>query len=174
MRGDRIQHALVFLQRHIFHAWDTQQTREQFKDPLQEGLADRDVDGVARYCRDRVVKGDVRGNELGSVTGGGTLAFQRSSQRGDVAGFGVVGGEANHSRFERQARFPQVAAEFGRGLQQISYGPVNLFEHGLRSEGDAARPFAVLDLNDPHCRQRLQRFTDCGPANTETSHEIPL
>lgn len=174
MRGDRIQNALVFLQRQIFHAWDAQQAWEEFKDPLQHGLADGDVDGVARYSRDRVVKGDVRGNELGRVTDGGALAFQRSPQRRDVARFGVVGGEANHSRFERNARLPQVATEFGRGLQQVAHGPVNLFENGLRTEGDAARPLTVLDLDHSHCRQCLQRFTDCGTADTEASHEIPF
>jgi hypothetical protein len=120
------------------------------------------------------VKRDVGGHEMGRVTARRRAGDPAQIATTDVARFGALRREAHHSRLERQTRFPQVAAEFRRGLQQVAHGPVDLLEDRLRTEGDAPRPLAVLDLNDPHRRQRLQRFADCGTAYAETSHKIPL
>ena len=106
VRCDCIQDCRVLPEREVLDAGNAQETRIEFEDPLQEGLAHSDVDRVAGDCGNGVVKGDVGGDEAGRFAAGSSLTLQRVAQGSHVPIRGVMGSEPHHSGLERQARFP--------------------------------------------------------------------
>lgn len=76
VRGHRVENGLVLLQRQVFDPGYPQQARVVLEHPLQQRLADRDVDWIARDGGNREVERNIGCDETCRIPASFTLCFQ--------------------------------------------------------------------------------------------------